>query len=655
MVTRRHRPTAPRALPLPACRSTRLAALAGLVLYAATLVLVHVDSSFSARWVTFALWLLSVAAIPAALLFRQRDVVRCGIARLRRFRSLPLALVLLLLAVAFSFALLMQYPYVAIYDQVRDGGLNAREIYTGELRNLAGYGRYGSHGAVIPTVAAFFYRFFGSSVLTYRVPAALLAVLDVGLIYLLMRRAAGRMAGGFAALILLTLPLHLYYGRTELVVIFSSVLMTVILLVMQRFLADPSWESYLLLGVTLGFIANFHGAIVTVVLVTLVLAVMITVYKGVRTRPRAPLVLGVLLMLLFFLVGFGPKLLFVRSASYLHSTEAFYATDQQPDSEGVVLGTTLRNVFTSPGTLARNYLTSLLVYVHEPTRTTHYPDWQPLLDPLVAGLFLIGLSAAIVWSSNATVRLAAVYAAVIPFTNSAMTNSINGDNRLMPALPVAAALAGYGAALLVGLLRRGVLTTDVPAGDGGPVADVVGTGRTAIPLRYAALALGGLTVLYLLVRGVLFFVNQPATKGYTADDYLSMRAIYFIQSHPAYRNAEQLCMAVSPRRYAYFGVEGNLLLVSEQYQYFVPGHTFHIFSSPDVQENELYLSTGCNASLGHHFDAYTYCKTRTKFTCPPTGELKLYAENAGAPARPAEGLAFLGVPWVLDPKPVYVP
>ena len=85
-----------------------------------------------------------------------------------------------------------------------------------------------SIGLIIPTVAAFFYRFFGSSVLTYRVPAALLAVLDVGLLYLLMRRAAGRTAGLFAGLVLLILPLHLFYARTELVVIFSSVLMTVL-------------------------------------------------------------------------------------------------------------------------------------------------------------------------------------------------------------------------------------------------------------------------------------------------------------------------------------------------------------------------------------------------------------------------------------------
>jgi len=642
-------------LPFPSLPAAMVGPLLSVTLYATTLGLVHYDAAFDERWLAFALWMLSIAALPGATLWQCRAAVRCRAGPwLRRPRIGMPFLLLLLLALAFSFVLLVQYPYIAIYDQIRDGGLNAREVATGEIKNLFGFGRYNSHGIIIPTVAALFWRIFGSSTLTYRVPTALLAVADVGLLYLVMRRAAGRTAAWFAALTLLTLPLHLFYARTELVVMFSSLFMTVILLLMQRFLRDQSTENYLLLGVTLGFVSTFHGSILTVALVTLALVVVITAYKCWQIRPRAPLLTGVALMLLFYLVGFGPRLLFVSPSTYLHTNESFYdgAAGSPSSGAGFVAGQTLKKIVSRPGTLARNYLQSILVYGHEPTYTIHYPDWKPLLDPFVTALFLTGLVAAVFWSRNGMLRLIAVYAAAIPFTNSAITNSINGDNRLLPALPVAAALAGYGAAVLIGTLRRSVVVVDAPSSN---TPSPAGAEQRVIPSRRAAAVLAGVTVAYLIVRGVLFFANRPAAIGYTADDYLSMHTIYFIRSHAEYRHTPQLCMAVTPQRFTYFQDPDNLLLVSEQYQYFLAGQTIRIYGSPDVAAGELYLSTQCSAERGHHFAEQIYCKHRDRFTCPDKGELKVYAEQAGVPARPAEGIPFLGIAWVIGPKPAYIP
>lgn len=640
----------------------RLAAAASLALWLADLVVVHVDAGFEHRWPALALWLTSLALVPLAAAFVSRRTLCAALTvRLRRPRAHLPALALLLLALLASFVLLVQYPYVAIYDQVRDGGLNARQILSGQMPNLFGFGRYGSHGAIIPTIAAGFYRFFGASVLSYRVPAALLAALDVALLYLLLRRAVGRTAGLFAGLALLTLPLHLFYGRTELVVICSSVLMTLLLLLLQGYVKRPSGVNAVLLGLGVGFAANFHAAIVTVAVTTLGLVVLLAAWRWYRTRRLGPAAGSLALVLLFSVVGLGPKLLFITPSTFLHTGEAFStaAADTTagaaPVQSGV--GDTLQRVIHHPLTVVRNYLTSVRSYVDTPLATTHYPDWKPLLDPVVAELFLLGLVAAVL-SRNATLRLLAFYAAVIPLTNSALTNSLNGDNRLLPAAPVAAALAGYAAALLVDALRRGRLLLPALSLTGGDAhAGTAPQPARTLELRRWGSALAVVLAAVLLVQGVKFFWDRPADRGGSADDYLAMHLFSFVAADPAYRHAPRLCLAVSPARFQYFANPDYKLLVEEQYQYFLPGKTFWIYSSPDVQDGELYVSATCSPDLGHHFDLVASCtrSAKTRFTCPLSGKAHLYAENDRVPARPAEGIAFAGVGWTIAPTPTYIP
>jgi 4-amino-4-deoxy-L-arabinose transferase-like glycosyltransferase len=54
-----------------------------------------------------------------------------------------------------------------------------------------------------------------NDVLTYRFPAAIISVCGVAVLYLTVRRFAGKKAAFWAALALLRLPLHLYFSRTN--------------------------------------------------------------------------------------------------------------------------------------------------------------------------------------------------------------------------------------------------------------------------------------------------------------------------------------------------------------------------------------------------------------------------------------------------------
>ena len=70
-------------------------------------------------------------------------------------------------------------------------------------------------------------------------PAALVAVADVLVLYLLVRFAIGRVAAFWAGLFLVALPLHLAFSRTELVVSFTSFWTSLILLLLWAFLRRP--------------------------------------------------------------------------------------------------------------------------------------------------------------------------------------------------------------------------------------------------------------------------------------------------------------------------------------------------------------------------------------------------------------------------------
>jgi hypothetical protein len=649
-----------RVLPLPRAAVSfslvRLAAVVSVALWVAVLVVVRLDAGFEHRWFAFALWLTSLALVPLAAAVEAHGALREALlVRVRRPRAQLPFLALLLVAAVASFALLIQYPYVAIYDQVRDGGLNAQEILNGQMPNLFGFGRYGSHGAIIPTVAAAFYRLFGASVLSYRVPAALLALLDVTLLYVVMRRGVGRTAALFAGLALLTLPLHLFYGRTELVVICSSVLMTLLLLLLQGYLERPYGVNAALLGLGIGFAANFHAAIVTIAVTTLALVVLLAAWRWYCTRRLGPVAAGLALVLLFSVVGLGPKLLFITPTTFLHTDEAFSEkADAPPAQTGV--GDTLQRMIHHPLTVGKNYLTSVRSYVDSPLATSHYPDWKPLLNPLVAELFLLGLVAAVL-SGNATLRLLVFYAAVIPLTNSALTNSLNGDNRLLPAAPVAAGLAGYAAALLVDGMRRGRLLLPARSLTGDADDRSSAAPPRTIELRRWGGVLAAVLVAALLVQGGKFFWDRSADRGMPVDDYLSMHLFSFVDSDPDYRHASQLCLAVSPTRFEYFANGDNKLLVEEQYQYFLPGKSVRIYSSSDVTDGELYASLACDANQGHHFDLVASCTPppKARFTCPRSGKARLYAENDRVPALSDDGIAFLGVAWTIAPTPTYIP
>ncbi len=615
-----------------AAREQRLAVgPGGLVLAAGALGLAalggaRLDSGFDHRWPIFWLHVAAVALVVAVFVRDRWDGARLRAALTRRELA-PLGVVLALAAGA-SFALLLDYPFVALGDEVRDGGLNALQVLDGARKDIFGYGELGSHGLIIPTISAAFYFLFGSSPLTYRVPAALVAVADALVLYAVARLAVGRVAALWAALILIVLPLHLAFGRTELVVSFTSVWTSLILLLLFVFMRRPDPLAHVLLGTLLGFAAGFHAALRPVLGLACLVVLFTDVEQlragaarataaiqpvgasgaklpgpapgaaapaaGPRGRlgggARARVLLSLLLFAAFILVGFGPRALYTTRDN-LFGTDKIVSSQpfEQPSQAERALN------------LQERYLRSLLVWFKEPA-IGHYPDYQPLLPAVLAVFFALGIAYNLAVLREPVLDVAMLLAVIVPFTNSAATDILNMGHRLAPLLPVGALLAGVGVAWTALLLQR-----RLPSAPWLP--------------RALGAALGA----YLLSILAAFFLNASLNIGVPVVAYLNQYAVNLMQAQyapdavgpgalrAAAGPARQICIVVAPG----YGSIYDLAHYREQRAYFLPGVQTTIAESQQVSGEEvLVLEGACRPDVARPARRLVACEAGDRFRCP---------------------------------------
>lgn len=115
-----------------------------------------------------------------------------------------------------------------------------------------------SHGLLISTLAIPFYLIFESLTLVFVALTAIFPVIDIIIIYLLGERHSPKWTNSLVALVLICNPIHLYYGRTETVVILFSLLISLLLLFLFRYYHKQNISNLLSLALTVGFGFNFH-------------------------------------------------------------------------------------------------------------------------------------------------------------------------------------------------------------------------------------------------------------------------------------------------------------------------------------------------------------------------------------------------------------
>ncbi len=579
-----------------------------IILYAISIIFAIYDTNFSYRWLIFALW-ISACLIPFVFFaITNKAYVSLKNIYILFKKDSWLPTIVIFTAIVLSFSLLKEYPFVAIYDQVRDGGLNAMEIANGTFLNIFGFGRYASHGAIIPTITSFFFIFFQNSVFTYRIPAAILAIIDTLLLYVLVRKISGKYSAFFAALTLTTLPLHMFYARTEIVVMWSEFFTLINLLLFYLLTKQKNLFAYILLGIGLGFGSGFHTSARTVSIGIGLIAIGFSLYDSfIRKRFRS--LLGIVLLVLFYFVGFGPRILYT-------TPEIFFQT-----RSFTLSGST----HTSFITLGTNYWKSLLVYIKEPTFSTHYPDFKPILTPILSILFLFGIMISLLSKKFFTYVLIFLTLA-LPFTNSAITEAVNSDNRLLPLVILASLFTGIGVGEIIYYVKKYFR-------------------------KIGFLFFFSAGTAYLLFQGFLFFWNEPANKAYGVQDYLSMHTVYTLQENDGYQQLSNFCFFVSPTSFDYL----QLLHVQEQYEYFLPNKTITVVKQPEVPDNQLFISSSCNFSdIQHRSSVLVFCNPTEKFVCPKNSLFVNFIENPLYTKKTPSNLESAQT-FVIPPKPVVIP
>lgn len=549
-------------------------------------IILFLDKEFYYRWLVLALWLISISFfLFSSTIFKFRKP---------RITSLnPELLIVITTAIFVSFFQLKNIPFVTIGDMLRDGGLDALTIITGETKNIFAYGRYESHGLIIPTFSAIFHFFFGDSPMIFKVASAIVSVLDSVLLYALMKKYINPKSALIASFILIFTPLHLYYGRTEIVVIFSSLLTTLLLLSLYRFLSNRNLPNIIILSLTIGFSLNFHASVKTVSYLTLLILALTVIYYTLKDRRVLPIFGKGLLILVFVIIGFGPRLRFTTPEILFH-TRTITAIEQENSVND-------KNRLTKTYlTLSENYPKSLMIYFYEHT-TSHFSNFAPI-QPFSFSLFLIiGL---IFLLKNLDKRsLIVVYTLILPLTNSALTDAVNGDHRLAPLLPISAIVISYGTYMFIRMFKTGDLRRYILS-------------LFAFCLVFINLALNCYQFFFIID------VAAPAYNPKPEEEYLITYTNQVLQKEV---EEENVCLHLSDQLFEAF----DLMHFKETFKFYNHEKDVKLYFDEDVSSNYVYVTRECNSNISDlEYIDYNYCEVFTKYVCPKeTKGLRIKIEN----------------------------
>src|SRR3989344_4669093 len=119
----------------------------GILFYFIALFLTQSDVNFSRQWVSFGIYIISLLCVVGSYLLKTLHSHHYKTAK--DTKEALFFVLILVIAETISFVFLVNYPYVSVHDELRDGGLYAAKILNGSIPNLFGYGAYGSQSLII--------------------------------------------------------------------------------------------------------------------------------------------------------------------------------------------------------------------------------------------------------------------------------------------------------------------------------------------------------------------------------------------------------------------------------------------------------------------------------------------------------------------------
>ena len=600
------------------------------IMSALATALVAFDKTFSWQWWALTFWLGSFLPPLALLFLHWQKTLEPGsfASKLRQIDSFNLStfVVLSLFAIPY-FLYLESYPFLPIWDEVRDGGINTRQILDGTILNLFKYGRYNSHGLIIPTLMGPFYKFFGNSPLSYRVPAAVLSVLTGLAVFRLVARESGRNAALVAAAVTLSSVTHLHFGRTQVVPVLSGFFTALLLLYCTR-LRSQKLQIFELgcLSLYCGFISGFHTSIRTVAIVTVFFLLCktwqtVSLVQTPRLRTIRAACVDSAVVLMSFAAGFGPRILF-------SPPEIFFQARSFALSSAITktVGTTYEvptDSFLKFVTIFWRYLRSIGLYFGVPTTPFHLPEAVSIIPAFFGWFIVIGLLICVQnIRKNVFNQLLLYLFFALALSNSAITEYPLLDNRLQPLLIVGSVLCGFGVLACMNALLG--MRENKPW---------IAKGAFVVILSY----LGTCEASY--------FATSFSQRRYTNDSYLLGHLRIMLENEET--SGGKVSIVASEASYKFL----SPVHVTEFFHYFVPGLLIDLYQGQASPKDtfEIYETCDRPESLVRQV-----CPSAKPFVCPPLSTnlyLKVGCINGthGLPAM------VTGGPLVSAGPPKYIP
>lgn len=519
-------------------------------------------------------WILSIAIIHQWSLREYRSNASI---KIEDNSTIKFCAILLVVAASIHFFKLTEYPFYSIHDELRDGGFQAMEFALGQRKNMFQYGYNGSHGLIIPFINSFFFKIFGSSYLTYRLPAALTSTLSVLLVFVTTKSIIGKWRAFASALFLCLMIHHIYYARTEVVVAWSTLIGVIIFYLANNAIYRKYFSHLLLLSLYTGVAFSFHAGIRMISLITLaVLTAYFIHLKRIKFNQS-------LQLLATFLVGIGPRIIYTTLLVLVPGKRVI-------NLQGETFYELMVNYLSY---ISSSYREALSIIFIDPT-AGWFPG-HPMIS-LCSGVFLIvGVILGTI-KREPLVLLGSSMILLTALTNDALTTSRLLEHRYAGCFPIFALIVIYGASSLSILIKSQSLRK------------IVSTSCVLVAL----ISESG--------RVYNFFKEEQATAKYPAeviDNYYQLSYLRNdIMMHKAYKDAPFICIITNPDKNKLF----LLKHVTEYFWYFFPDKVIKNSYDSSLNLNTIaYVLDECPTSLEKlNYTEAKYCKDYAPYICPRT-------------------------------------
>ncbi len=334
-------------------------------------------------------------------------------------------------------------PFVLTGDE-GSAGLAAVRFLKGEVNNPFVSSWY-SFPALYFDIQALSIRIFGQTIQALRLTSALAGALTVAAIYFVGSSMFDRRTGLVAALFLAAYNFHVNFSRIGLNNIWDGLWYTIVIGALWYGWEHEELRAFIVSGFCLGIAQYFYPSGRALIIPILLWLIIVSLLDRAKFKRLLPGLLSMLLVSVTILLPLG---LF-----YLHHPNEFIAPFARVSLFGPVLDGLVRSTGKPAWLIVLTQIgISFSAFTYQPIKFWYEPG-TPLLLPLPAGLFLLGILLLLVRDHKTRTLLLALWIVTFGLIGG-LSESTPASQRYIAVAPVCALLVGYGLSGTAGILEK---------------------------------------------------------------------------------------------------------------------------------------------------------------------------------------------------------